>query len=91
VIPLFDVVGNAASVAPEQIGATAVNVGVICVVITISIVLTAAQGSVGVNVYVVVPRVVVLITAGSMFRQIHCWMYQVMQVLRCFDTEVRSA
>ena len=28
VIPLFDVVGNAASVDPEQIGATAVNVGV---------------------------------------------------------------
>jgi hypothetical protein len=28
VIPLFDVVGNAASVAPEHIGATAVNVGV---------------------------------------------------------------
>ena len=27
-MPLFDVVGNAASVAPEQIGATAVNVGV---------------------------------------------------------------
>ena len=50
VIPLLDVVGNAASVAPEQIGATAVNVGVICVVTTISIVVTAAQGSVGVNV-----------------------------------------
>jgi hypothetical protein len=30
VIPLFDVVGNAASVAPEHIGATAVNVGVAC-------------------------------------------------------------
>jgi hypothetical protein len=28
VIPLFDVVGNGASVAPEQIAATAVNVGV---------------------------------------------------------------
>ena len=27
-IPLFDVVGNAAKVAPEQIGATAVKVGV---------------------------------------------------------------
>jgi hypothetical protein len=26
VIPLFDVVGNALNVAPEQIGATAVNV-----------------------------------------------------------------
>jgi hypothetical protein len=29
VIPLLDVVGNAASVAPEQIGATALNVGVV--------------------------------------------------------------
>ena len=29
VIPLVDVVGNAVSVAPEQIGATAVNAGVI--------------------------------------------------------------
>ena len=28
VIPLFDVVGNAVSVAPEHIGAIAVNVGV---------------------------------------------------------------
>ena len=30
VIPLFEVVGNAAKVAPEHIGATAVNVGVTC-------------------------------------------------------------
>jgi hypothetical protein len=29
VIPLLDVVGNADKLAPEQIGATAVNVGVI--------------------------------------------------------------
>ena len=29
VMPLFDVVGSGASVAPEQIGATALNVGVI--------------------------------------------------------------
>ena len=28
VIPLFDVVGNAANTAPEQIAATGVNVGV---------------------------------------------------------------
>jgi hypothetical protein len=28
VIPLFEVVGNTANVAPEHIGATAVNVGV---------------------------------------------------------------
>ena len=50
VIPSLDVVGNAASVAPEQIGATAVNVGVTCTLITISIVAIAAHGSVGVNV-----------------------------------------
>ncbi len=30
VIPLFEVVGNAANVAPVQIGATAVKVGVTC-------------------------------------------------------------
>jgi hypothetical protein len=29
-IPLFEVVGKAAKVAPEHIGATAVNVGVTC-------------------------------------------------------------
>ena len=29
-IPLLDVVGNAVKVAPEQIGATAVKVGVTC-------------------------------------------------------------
>ena len=29
-IPLFDVVGNAAKVSPEQMGATAVKVGVTC-------------------------------------------------------------
>jgi len=29
VMPLVDVVGNGANTAPEQIGATAVNVGVI--------------------------------------------------------------
>ncbi len=29
-IPLFEVVGNADKVAPEQIGATAVKVGVTC-------------------------------------------------------------
>jgi len=28
VMPLVDVVGNGANIAPEQIGATAVNVGV---------------------------------------------------------------
>ena len=50
VIPLLDVVGKAFNVPPEQIGATAVNVGATCALITISIVVTAAHGSVGVNV-----------------------------------------
>ena len=35
VIPLLEVVGNGASVAPEQIGATAVNVGVVLVLTVI--------------------------------------------------------
>jgi hypothetical protein len=30
VIPLFEVVGSAVKIAPEQIGATAVKVGVTC-------------------------------------------------------------
>ena len=64
VIPLLEVVGNAVRVPPEQIDATAVNVGVTCAVITISIVATAAHGSVGVNVYVDVPTVDVFIVAG---------------------------
>ena len=49
-IPLLEVVGNAVNVPPEQIGVTALNTGVICAFTTISIVVTAAQGSVGVNV-----------------------------------------
>jgi len=35
VIPLLDVVGSAVRVAPEQIGATAVNVGVVLVLTVI--------------------------------------------------------
>ena len=35
VIPLVEVVGNGANVAPEQIGATAVNVGVTAVLTVI--------------------------------------------------------
>ena len=35
VMPLLEVVGNAASVAPEHIGATAVNVGVTLVLTVI--------------------------------------------------------
>ena len=41
VIPLLEVVGKAAKVAPEQIGFTAVNVGVIfgfTVIVTLSVV-----------------------------------------------------
>ena len=65
VIPLRDIVGNAVSVAPEQIGATALNNGVICVVIIIPIVVEAVQPPPdGVNVYVVIPTVAVLIVAG---------------------------
>jgi len=35
VIPLLEVVGNGVNVAPEQIGATAVNVGVVLVLTVI--------------------------------------------------------
>ena len=41
VIPLFDVVGNADKLTPEQIGATAVNIGVIfglTVIVTVAVV-----------------------------------------------------
>ena len=40
-MPLFDVVGNANSVAPEHIGATAVNVGVmfgLTVIVSVAVV-----------------------------------------------------
>ena len=43
VIPLFDVVGNAASVAPAQIGATGVNVGAILSLTMISSVAVVAH------------------------------------------------
>ena len=51
VMPLFDVVGNAVSVTPEQIGATAVKVGVtfgLTVIVNIAVV--AHCPAVGVNV-----------------------------------------
>ena len=55
VIPLFEVVGNAANNAPEQIGFTCVNVGVTFEFTIIVIVAVVAQSPVvGVNVYVVV-------------------------------------
>ena len=43
VIPLVDVVGKADNVAPEQIGATAVNVGVTFGVTVIDIVVVVAH------------------------------------------------
>ena len=51
VIPLVEVVGNADKVAPEQIGATALNVGVtfgLTVIVNIAVV--AHCPAVGVNV-----------------------------------------
>ena len=42
-MPLFDVVGNADSVAPEQIGATALNVGRIFGLTTIVSVVVVAH------------------------------------------------
>jgi hypothetical protein len=51
VIPLVDVVGNAVSVAPAQIGATAVNVGVMFGLTTIvNVAVVAHCPAVGVNV-----------------------------------------
>ena len=43
VMPLFEVVGNGARVAPEQIGATAVNAGVILELTTIVMVAVDAH------------------------------------------------
>ena len=51
VMPLFEVVGNAVSVAPEQIGAICVNVGVTFGFTTIVIAVAVAhRPAVGVNV-----------------------------------------
>ena len=50
-MPLFEVVGNAVNVAPEQIGATAVNVGVIFgLTVIVNVVIVAHCPAVGVNV-----------------------------------------
>ena len=62
VIPLVDVVCNADKLAPEQIGATAVNVGVTFGLTVIVNVVVAQLPAVGVKVYVVV---VVLSNAGD--------------------------
>jgi Flp pilus assembly pilin Flp len=60
---LLEVVGNGDKVAPEQIGATAVNVGVIFgLTVIVKVAVVAHCPVVGVNVYVVV---VVLSKAGD--------------------------
>ena len=62
-IPFVEVVGNAASGSPEQIAATAANVGVINgLTVIVSVVVTAHCPAVGVKVYVVVA---VLFKAGA--------------------------
>jgi len=49
--PLLEVVGNAVSVAPEQIGATAVNVGVMFgLTVIVNVVVVAHCPAVGVKV-----------------------------------------
>src|SRR6188508_1217923 len=62
-MPLLDVAGNGASVAPAHIGATGVNVGVTFgLTVIVSVVVVAHCPASGVNVYVVV---VVLSSAGD--------------------------
>ena len=63
VIPLVDVVGKADNAVPEQIGATAVKVGVTFgLTVIVNVVVVAHRPAVGVNVYVVVT---VLFNAGD--------------------------
>ena len=51
VIPLVEVVGNAASADPEQIGATAANNGVTCgVTVMVNVVVVAHSVAAGVKV-----------------------------------------
>ena len=55
VMPLLDVVGKAVKVAPEHIGATAVNVGVTFgLMVIVKVAVVAHCPTVGVKVYVVV-------------------------------------
>ena len=62
-MPSLEVVGRAASVAPEHMGATAVNVGVIFgLTVIVNVVVVAHWPAAGVNVYVVVA---VLFSAGD--------------------------
>ena len=50
-MPLLDVVGSAVSVAPEQIGAMAVNVGVAFgLIVIVRVVVVAHCPAVGINV-----------------------------------------
>ena len=63
VMPLFDVVGSAGKVVPEQMGATGLNVGVMFgITVTVYVVGVAHWPVPGVNVYVLL--VVLLTTAG---------------------------
>jgi hypothetical protein len=63
VMPLFDVVGRAASLAPEHIGTTAINVGVVFwFTVIVNVAVVAHSPAVGVNVYIVVA---VLFNAGD--------------------------
>src|SRR5678815_5020515 len=65
VIPLLEAAGRIGAVAPTQSGPIAVNTGVICAAIVISIDAGLAHSpAAGVNVYVVVPAAAVLIVAG---------------------------
>ena len=51
VMPLVDVVGSAVRVAPEQIGATGLNVGVILgLTVMVNVVVVAHRPAVGVKV-----------------------------------------
>jgi hypothetical protein len=65
VIPLVDREGNAAMPPPEQIGPTGLKVGTMLGLIVMDMVAVVAQNpATGVNVYTVVPTVVVLIVLG---------------------------
>src|SRR4051812_45851390 len=63
-MPLLDVVGREVSVAPEQIGATGLNAGVMFgLTVVVNVAVVAHWPGSGVNVYV--PVVVLLTTAGT--------------------------
>ena len=65
VMPLFDVVGNAGAAEFWHNGPIAVNVGVTCgLTVMLNVTVVAQLPADGVNVYVVVPAVAVLIVAG---------------------------